>query len=98
MGATTALLLTGTGALGTGAAVGIGAGGAYAASKMMSGGKDTGISSPTPLPQPPSPVDSQSKGEDIARKKKAAMSQSVYTSPLGVAGTANVARKTLLGE
>ena len=54
--------------------------------------------SPTPLPQAPKPEDSQNKAMEIARKKRAAMSQSVYTNPLGTSGQAQVAQKSLLGQ
>ena len=51
-----------------------------------------------PLPQAPKPEDSQNKAMEIARKKRAAMSQSVYTNPLGTSGQAQVAQKSLLGQ
>lgn len=53
---------------------------------------------PAPLPTPPKPEAAGAKAEDVVRKKKAAMTQSIYTSPLGIAGEAQVARKTLLGQ
>lgn len=53
---------------------------------------------PLPLPQAPSPQAAAEKAEETIRRKKAAISRSIYTSPLGVAGEANVARKTLLGQ
>jgi len=53
---------------------------------------------PTPLPQPPNPVDAAAKAGEAIRKKKAAVTQTVYTSPLGVKGEADVARKVLLGQ
>ena len=55
-------------------------------------------SSPVPLPQPPSVEAAANKAEGIVRKKRAAMTQTIFTSPLGVAGEAQVARKTLLGQ
>lgn len=55
-------------------------------------------SGPIPLPQPPSAVDSASTGAEVIRKKKSTASQSIYTSPLGVSGEAQIARKTLLGQ
>lgn len=61
------------------------------------GGKQQS-SAPLPLPQAPSIDDASSRGEAISRKRKASQTQSVYTSPLGVSGEANVARKTLLGQ
>lgn len=88
-------------ALGTTATVLLGlAGGAgvgFGASKLMSGGSSK-VSAPMALPQPPSVDASSVKGEEIMRKRKAMSTQSVYTSPLGVAGEAQVARKTLLGQ
>ena len=51
-----------------------------------------------PLPQSQSADVSANKAGEIIRKKKAAMTQSIYTSPLGIAGEANIARKTLLGQ
>lgn len=87
-------------ALGTTAAIllGLGAGGAgLGVSKMLSKGGQQD-SSPTPLPQAPSVSDASAKAEEVVRKKRSMLSQSIYTSPLGVAGEANIARKTLLGQ
>ena len=36
--------------------------------------------------------------KEIGKRKRAAVTQSIYTSPLGIAGEAQVARKTLLGQ
>lgn len=83
------------GALTTAAILGTALG--FGATKLMSKGSG-GPSSPTPLPQAPSADAAIGKAEDVVRKKKTSMSQSVYTSPLGVAGEAQVARKTLLGQ
>ena len=68
--------------------------------KALSGGKKDGGPSPSPLPTPeaPKPEEATNNAQDIIKRKRAGMSQSVYTSPLGVAGEANVARKTLLGQ
>ena len=87
IGTTTGILL----ALGGGAAAGFGA------SKLMSGGRNQ-IFLPTPLPQPPSADTAAEKAGEVIKKKRAAMTQSIYTSPLGVAGEAQIARKTLLGQ
>lgn len=73
------------------------AGGLFAGVKMSKGVGSGQASSPTPLPQPPSVTDASGRAEDIVRKKRAAISQTVYTSPLGVGGTADVTKKTLLG-
>ena len=78
----------------TAVVAGLGAG--FGVSKLMSSGSNK-ISAPTPLPQPPSVENAQAKADEVGRKKRAAATQSVYTSPLGVAGEANIARKTLLG-
>lgn len=82
---TTAILL------GLGSAAGVGV------SKALSGGVKQ-VSQPTPLPQPPSASDVAGKAEEAIRKKRAYMSQTVYSSPLGLSGEAQVARKTLLGQ
>ena len=74
-----------------------GVGGGLLASKMAQK-QQPQSSSPMPLPKSPDPADSMAKAQDVIRKKKASMSQSIYTSPLGVAGEAQVARKTLLGQ
>ena len=68
------------------------------ATKNMFGGGQQAASSPLPLPQAPSVTDASAKAEDVARKKRSAMSQSIYTSPLGVSGEANIVKKTLLGQ
>ena len=76
--------------LGGGAAIGSSMISSKAASKMGS--------SPMPLPQAPGIEASQAKASDVIKKKRATASQSIYTSPLGVAGEANIVRKTLLGQ
>jgi len=85
----------------TAIAIGLGAAGAgFAASKsgIFGGGPKQPISAPMPLPQAPRPEAAAEKAAEIGRKKKAVATTSIYTSPLGVAGEANVARKTLLGQ
>jgi len=54
--------------------------------------------SPRPLPQAPTPSDASDKANDVVNKiRLASQSQrGIYTSPLGIAGEAGVARKTLL--
>ena len=68
---------------------------------MFGGGKKEEAPKPEPLPTPPTPDTANTAAEDNMKKKKATMaagSKSVYSSPLGAAGTADVARKTLLGQ
>jgi len=72
-----------------------GAGAGIAASKMAQ--PKGQASGPLPLPQAPSVGESVDKASDVIRKKRSAMTQSIYTSPLGVSGEAQVVRKTLLG-
>lgn len=87
-------------AVGTTTALLLGFGGAaagFGASKLMSGGSSR-VSAPMALPQPPSVENAVAKGEDIGRKRKAMATQSIYTSPLGVSGQADIAKKTLLGQ
>lgn len=86
-------------ALGTAATIflGLGAAGAgMAASKTLAGQQKS--SSPTPLPQPPSNDSAQSTAEKIISKRRSAVTQTNYTSPLGISGQAEVNRKTLLGQ
>lgn len=86
-------------ALGTTATILLGLGSAGAGmgfSKMMARGASQ--AAPSPLPQPPAIGDSVAKADDVVRKKKSAMSQSIYSSPLGLAGEANIARKVLTGQ
>lgn len=74
----------------------LGIGGAVAANKFMGPAKISTPSLPE-LPKAPKPADAQQAGADVIRKKRSSFSQSIYTSPLGVSGQANVAKKTLLG-
>ena len=88
-------------ALATAASIALGIAGGLAGgaafSKALS--KPAGIaSSPMPLPKPPAASDVSAKTDEIIRKKRASATQSIYTSPLGIAGEAQVARKTLLGQ
>lgn len=70
----------------------------FGASKLLSGSVKQAVSAPLPLPQAPSVDDASARGEAISRKRKASQTQSIYSSPLGVSGEAQVARKTLLGQ
>lgn len=75
-----------------------GVGGSILASKLASGGSKQALSSPPPLPKAPEPADSADKAQETIRRKRANLTKSIYTSPLGVGGEAQVARKTLLGQ
>lgn len=69
--------------------------------QMFGGGKKESAPAPAPLPVPPTPESSADEADKNMRKKKATMaagSKSVYSSPLGASGSADVARKTLLGQ
>jgi hypothetical protein len=85
VGTTTAILL---GLAGGAAGMGV--------SRMMQPKNQS--SGPIPLPQAPSVSDATGKAEDVIRKKRSSMTQSIYTSPLGASGEAQVVRKTLLGQ
>jgi hypothetical protein len=70
-------------------------------SNLFGGGKSNPAPAPQPLPVAPTVEASAEKAEDKNRKKKAqisAGSKSIYTSPLGIGGEAQVARKSLLGQ
>jgi hypothetical protein len=69
------------------------------AGKAMKGkGSDNGASAPLPMPAAPNTGDAAAKAQEVINKKRAAVSQSIYTSPLGSSGEASVVRKTLLGQ
>lgn len=85
VGTTTAVLL-GLGGVGAG----------FGASKLMA--PSAKVSSPIALPQPPSQADAGAKAADIVRRKKADVTQTVFTSPLGAPAEAAVAKKVLLGQ
>lgn len=77
--------------------IGLGAAGAgVAASKIMAPKQN--VTKPLELPQPPSTVDAVAKAEAVGAKKRAMATQSIFTNPLGVAGQADVTKKTLLGQ
>ena len=74
-------------------------GGGFFGSKLLSKGQSSGgFSSPAPLPQAPSPEKSEMVGEEAARRKKSAVTKTVYGSQLGLSGEAAIAKKTLLGQ
>lgn len=81
------------------ATLAVGAG--VAASKLLSPSPKSSSSpfpsSPPPLPQAPTPDASAEKAQELANKRRAALTKTVYTSPLGASDEAQIARKTLLG-
>lgn len=70
------------------------------ANKAFSGGGGSASApvAPLPLPQAPKPEAVAEQATKTIQRKKAAMSQSIYTSPLGLSGQADIARKTLTGQ
>lgn len=62
------------------------------------GSKPSAPSAPPSPPSAPNPAKSQTAAEADVRRRKGATSKTIYSSPLGTAGEANVARKTLLGQ
>ena len=68
-------------------------------SSLFGGGKKKDEPAPIPTPAPVAPT-IDNAAENAAKKlkqRKESATQSVYTNPLGVQGTADVAKKTLLG-
>jgi hypothetical protein len=53
---------------------------------------------PQPLPAPPTVTQAGEEAEETKRRRKKAATKSIYTSPLGVGGEADVVRKSLLGR
>lgn len=71
--------------------------GAASPGKKKGEGQDSS-SSPLPTPAAPDTSAINEKAQENVRKRRSAMSQTVYTDPLGIAGQANVIRKTLTGQ
>jgi hypothetical protein len=91
----------GVGAVATaGAVAGAGIGAAKIAARKSSKGDSGNNNSPLPLPQAPTVDAAAAKAGAIttAKRKAIAANDSIYTSPLGIAGQAQVARKTLTGQ
>ena len=86
--------------LGSIAVAGAGIGAGVGLSKAAGAGKSAGQPAATPLPMPeaPKPEAAIEKAQETVKRKRAMATQTVYTSPLGIAGEAQVARKTLLGQ
>lgn len=61
-------------------------------------GSKAAAPAPIPVPQAPNPDDAASKAKDVVDRKRAGMSQTIFTDPLGVGGQANIVRKTLTGQ
>lgn len=71
---------------------------AFIASLFGGGKKQEAAPTPAPLPTPPAVEDASANAEDKNKKKRATMaagSKSIYSSPLGIEGEANVARAGL---
>ena len=83
--ATTAVLLLGTAAAAS-------AGFAFSKSRAKK------TAPPIPLPEAPDPQTAVDRASETIRRKRDAMTKSIYTSPLGVQGQAQIAKKTLLGQ
>ena len=87
-----ALLIAGLG-------IAAGVGGGIGISKLAGGGSKGGApEAPKPLPAAPNVADAEAKAEESVRKRRSQQTQTVFTDPLGVAGQAQVARKTLTGQ
>jgi len=88
----------GTGALVTGLTAASAVPGIMAATSR-GGGSSTSFNMPE-LPQSPSTSNAaaQARSEAQRRRRSMSRSESIYTSPLGISGQANIARRTLLGQ
>lgn len=84
-----ALIIGGAAALGAGASMGI-----SALTKPKTG---TAPKAPA-LPATPSGAKTASQASRSVRHKMAAQTNTVFSSPLGIGGQAQVARKTLTGQ
>ena len=61
-------------------------------------GGNNAPSAPLPMPEAPKVEAVTDKADETIRRRRSALSQTVYTSPLGLGGEAAVAKKTLLGQ
>ena len=98
---------TALGFAGTAAAVAggvVAAGATYGIAQLAKGPKTSATSVPQapavapPVAPQPTQVAATAEAAVLTRKKAVAKSRTVFTSPLGIAGEAEVARKTLLGQ
>ena len=69
-----------------------------ALNKATSGPSTPAPVAPLPLPAAPDTSAIAAQAQQTIQQRKASMDQSIYTSPLGISGQANVVRKTLLGQ
>lgn len=65
---------------------------------MGGGSKSKKAPAPTAMPAAPKVDNAASEAEQAARNKRRKQTRTIYTSPLGIGGEANIARKTLLGQ
>ena len=94
---TTAGLITGWGIAAAATAVaGIGA---YTAAGARSAAITAKKSQPQ-LPQTPTIANAEGQAKEVAKRKRSKMSQTIFTSPLGISASeeAGIGRKTLLGQ
>jgi len=68
----------------------------FVASLLGFGKQDA--AAPMALPDAPDEKSARDKANELIRRRKAASSRSIFSSPLGISGSAAVARKTLLGK
>jgi hypothetical protein len=61
---------------------------------MFGGNKSPEAPKPQPLPEPPK----VEEASDKAKKKRTTPTQTVYSSPMGLSGQAQVMQKSLLGQ
>lgn len=76
----------------------VGAGVGVAGSMLMNKSSDSKMPQMPTLPNAPKPEDSVKKAEDATKRKKAALTQTVYSNPLGMSEQAGISRKILLGN
>lgn len=87
-------------ALGTTAAVllALGAGGAAVGVSKLMQPKQQALSAPLPLPQAPTADAAAAKADDVVRRKRSDVTQTTFTSPLGIGGQADINKKIVLGQ
>lgn len=86
---TTAAVLLGLGMLG-------GAGAAMYSSRQQRKAAEAMKPQPMAMPEAPKVEDAATKAREALRRRK--RTRTIFTSPLGISGEAQIARKTLLGQ
>lgn len=65
---------------------------------MFGGGRRDEPPPPLPMPEAPKVDKVADEAAQKTKRRKAELTKTIYTAPLGLSGQADVSRKTLLGQ